>query len=172
MGIAAWGRETGAPAPASPDVAPAGIALVPIVFGFLSLALLAMSLSRHDAPVATDMALAALGVVIVRMALTLRELRRGTDNFRDARTDQLTALQNRRAFLEDAEMKLHDGPGSPNTWVFCWSTSTGSRRSTTLWAITAATSSCASWPRGSNARSPTGARWPGSGATSTPAPAS
>jgi diguanylate cyclase (GGDEF)-like protein len=108
LGIAAWGREDrrSLPRRQSP-VAPAGIALVPIVFGFLSLALLALSLSHNEAPVASDMALAALGVVIIRMALTLRELRRGADNFRDARTDQLTALQNRRAFMEDAEMKLH-----------------------------------------------------------------
>jgi diguanylate cyclase len=107
MGIAAWGREDRRTLPRRPlNVAPAGIALVPIVFGFLSLALLAVTMSRHDAPAATDMALGALGVVIVRMALTLRELRRGADNFRDARTDQLTALQNRRAFLEDAEVKL------------------------------------------------------------------
>jgi diguanylate cyclase (GGDEF)-like protein len=87
-------------------VAPSGIALVPIVFGFVSLALLAVALTRHNEPVASDMALGALGVVIIRMALTLRELRRGAENFRDARTDQLTALQNRRAFLEDAEGKL------------------------------------------------------------------
>ncbi len=107
IGVAAWGREDRRSLPRRPSaVTPPGIALVPIVFGFLSLGLLTVSLSRPHAPAASDMALAALGVVIVRMALTLRELRRGADNFRDARTDQLTALQNRRAFLEDAEGKL------------------------------------------------------------------
>ncbi|MGH9016222.1 MAG: putative bifunctional diguanylate cyclase/phosphodiesterase [Acidimicrobiales bacterium] len=107
IGLSAWGREDRRTLPRRhSSVAPAGIALVPIVFGFLSLALLALSLTRHDAPTASDMALGALGVVIARMALTLRELRRGAENFRDARTDQLTALQNRRAFLEDAEVKL------------------------------------------------------------------
>jgi diguanylate cyclase len=108
MGIAAWGREDrrSLPRKRRSSVAPPGIALVPIVFGFLSLGLLALSLSHHDDAAASDMALGALGVVIVRMAMTLRELRRGAENFRDARTDQLTALQNRRAFLEDAEAKL------------------------------------------------------------------
>ena len=108
MGIAAWGREDRRSLPRRRrlSVAPAGMALVPIVFGFLSLGLLAVSLSRPDERAASDMALGALGVVIVRMAMTLRELRRGAENFRDARTDQLTALQNRRAFLEDAEAKI------------------------------------------------------------------
>jgi hypothetical protein len=69
MGIAAWGREDRRSLPRSqPSVAPSGIALVPIVFGFVSLALLAVALTRHDEPVASDMALGALGVVIIRMA--------------------------------------------------------------------------------------------------------
>jgi len=107
MGLAAWGREDRRSLPRrSSAVAPPGFALVPIVFGFLSLAVLATSLARHDAPAAANLALGALGAVIIRMALTLRELRGGAENFRDARTDQLTALQNRRAFLEDAELKL------------------------------------------------------------------
>ncbi len=108
MGIAAWAREDRRTLPRrNLSVAPPGFALVPIVFGFVSLAVLAAALARHDASAASNLALGALGAVIIRMALTLRELRRGAENFRDARTDQLTALQNRRAFLEDAEIKLH-----------------------------------------------------------------
>ena len=113
MGIAAWGREDRRSLPrrtlergAARDRPGSHRVRVPVP------GLLAVALSRHDAPAASDMALGALGVVIVRMALTLRELRRGADNFRDARTDQLTALQNRRAFLEDAEVKLADGARS------------------------------------------------------------
>jgi diguanylate cyclase (GGDEF)-like protein len=107
IGIAAWGREDRRSLPRRhPNTAPAGIALVPIVFGFLSLGLLTLSVNRHNTPAASGMALGALGVVIIRMAVTLSDLRRGAENFRDARTDQLTALQNRRAFLEDAEVKL------------------------------------------------------------------
>lgn len=107
MGIAAWGREDRRTLPRrNASMAPPGFALVPIVFGFVSLAVLAAALARHNASAASNLALGALGAVIIRMALTLRELRRGAENFRDARTDQLTALQNRRAFLEDAETKL------------------------------------------------------------------
>ena len=76
MGIAAWGREDRRSLPRRHSAVPLpGIALVPIVFGFLSLTLLALSLGRHGSPAASDMALGALGVVIIRMALTLRELR-------------------------------------------------------------------------------------------------
>ncbi|HVC71062.1 MAG TPA: EAL domain-containing protein [Acidimicrobiales bacterium] len=113
IGIAAWGRQDRRTLPRRPSsLTPAGIALVPVVFGFMCLALLAMSMTRLDTLVASALSLAGLGVVLVRMALTLRELRRGADNFRDARTDQLTGLQNRRAFLEDAEAKLSTAHGA------------------------------------------------------------
>jgi diguanylate cyclase (GGDEF)-like protein len=107
MGIAAWSREDRRFLPrGSSNMAPPGFALVPIVSGFVSLVVLAAALAGHSTPAAANLALGALGAVIIRMALTLRELRGGAENFRDARTDQLTALQNRRAFLEDAEVKL------------------------------------------------------------------
>jgi diguanylate cyclase (GGDEF)-like protein len=107
MGIAAWSREERRSLPrGSSNLAPPGFALVPIVSGFVSLVVLAAALAGHSTAAAANLALGALGAVIIRMALTLRELRGGAENFRDARTDQLTALQNRRAFLEDAEMKL------------------------------------------------------------------
>ena len=113
IGVAAWGREDRRSLPRRPSrLTPDGIALVPVVFGFMSLALLAVSMTKLDTLVASAMGLAALGVVLMRMALTLRELRRGAENFRDARTDQLTGLQNRRAFLEDAEAKLGTTHGS------------------------------------------------------------
>jgi diguanylate cyclase (GGDEF)-like protein len=113
IGIAAWGRQDRRSLPRRPSrLTPAGIALVPVVFGFMSLTLLTVSMTRLDSVVASALAVAALGVVLIRMALTLRELRRGADNFRDARTDQLTGLQNRRAFLEDAEAKLSTAHGT------------------------------------------------------------
>jgi hypothetical protein len=52
---------------------PAGIAVVPVVFGLLSLAVLAGSLYRHDSSVVVSLAIAALGLVICRMAMTVRE---------------------------------------------------------------------------------------------------
>jgi diguanylate cyclase len=105
IGLAAWERRRSR-SRREPVSAPSGIALVPVVFGLLSLALLVVSLFRHTSGVAVGMAISALGVVIARMALTLREARQAAENFRDARTDELTGLSNRRAFLEDLDAKL------------------------------------------------------------------
>jgi diguanylate cyclase (GGDEF)-like protein len=82
---------------------PAGIAVVPVVFGAVSLGVLATSIYRHDTPVVLILATAALGLVICRMAITLREVRQSMANYQDARTDSLTGLPNRRAFLEGLE---------------------------------------------------------------------
>jgi diguanylate cyclase len=88
------------------DIAPTGIGLVPVVFGILSLAVLVFSLFRHTSTVASALAVGALAFVIGRMALTLREVRSASVNFRDARTDVLTGLRNRRAFLEELAAQL------------------------------------------------------------------
>ena len=79
---------------------PAGITVVPVVFGLVSLGVLAVSLVRHDSATVLSMAIAALGLVIARMWMTLREVRQSVANYQDARTDYLTGLPNRRAFLE------------------------------------------------------------------------
>ena len=107
IGIAAWRNDNRrSRSRPSSKVSPPGIALVPVAFGCLSLWVLVVSQLRAISAVASGMAIAALGVVILRMALTLREVRQGTDYFRDARTDVLTGLQNRRGFLEDAESRF------------------------------------------------------------------
>ena len=107
IAVAAWRKDERRSASRSAaNISPPGIALVPVVFGLVSLAVLVGAQFRPTSAVATGMAIAALGVVILRMALTLREVRIGSDNFRDARTDVLTGLQNRRGFLEDAESRF------------------------------------------------------------------
>src|SRR4029077_16980422 len=107
IGIAAWQSDERRSRPRSAAaLSPTGIAVVPVAFGLLSLAILGVALFRHTSAVTSGMALGALGFVIVRMALTLREVRHASENYRDARTDALTGLQNRRSFLEDAESKF------------------------------------------------------------------
>jgi diguanylate cyclase len=91
---------------------PAGIAVVPVVFGVVSLAILTTSIYRHDSSVVRILAIAALGLVICRMAMTLREVRHSTANYQDARTDYLTGLPNRRAFLERLESTFSSAPGT------------------------------------------------------------
>jgi diguanylate cyclase (GGDEF)-like protein len=63
------------------------------------------------------LAIFALLLVIVRMVLTLREVRHGALNFRDARTDELTGLGNRRSFAEDCLAKLSTPKGSKRLCV-------------------------------------------------------
>jgi hypothetical protein len=73
---------------------PAGIAVVPVVFGVVSLAVLGYCIYRRDSSAVMILALGALGLVICRMAVTLREVRRSMSNYQDARTDSLTGLPN------------------------------------------------------------------------------
>src|SRR3984885_324014 len=91
---------------------PAGLAVVPVVFGVVSLAVLATSFYQHDSSVVLILAAAALGLVICRMAITLREVRQSMANYQDARTDYLTGLPNRRAFLERLESTFFSEQGA------------------------------------------------------------
>ena len=88
------------PSSPNPVSSPAGITAVPVVFGIVSLGVLAACLERHDSVLVQAMAIAALGLVIGRMWMTLNEVRHSVANYQDARTDDLTGLPNRRAFFE------------------------------------------------------------------------
>lgn len=91
---------------------PAGITAVPVAFGLVSVAVIVAAGFRHDSAVVQSMAAAALVLVIARMALTLREVRHSAANYQDARTDYLTGLPNRRAFLEHVEATLSLAAGT------------------------------------------------------------
>ena len=126
MGVAAWAPnerrrepvpERRAHSRSVSRIAPGGLGLIPVVFGILSISVLAVSLFRRTPALGSGLALAALVVVIVRMGLTLREVRHASENFRDARTDVLTGLKNRRAFLEQLESQLRDDQSSARVGV-------------------------------------------------------
>lgn len=88
-------------------VPPRGLNLIPVFFGVLSIAILADSVHRTTTKSTIFMALGSLIMVIFRMVMTQGEVRHlGRSNFMDARTDHVTELSNRRAFLEDGEAKL------------------------------------------------------------------
>ena len=91
---------------------PAGITAVPVVFGIVSLGVLAASLARHDSALVQAMAIAALGLVIGRMWMTLHEVRQSVANYLDARTDDLTGLPNRRAFFEHLQSTALSDPAN------------------------------------------------------------
>jgi diguanylate cyclase (GGDEF)-like protein len=107
MAVSAWPSPDRRVAPRTEKaVAPQGILVIPMVCGLLSLAVLVRSLVHHTSHVSSMLALGALLLVLVRMVLTLRQVRQGALNFRDARTDELTGLGNRRSFFEDGLAKL------------------------------------------------------------------
>ena len=84
------------------SVTPNGITAVPVVFASLSVLTLAVAVIEHSSKAAAFFAIGALGVVVLRMALTLREVRHVEHTtFVVSRTDELTGLSNRRAFIED-----------------------------------------------------------------------
>ena len=80
---------------------PNSLAAVPIVFASLSVMTLAVAVVERSSKAASFFAIGALAVVVLRMALTLREVRNvERANFMVARTDELTGLSNRRSFIE------------------------------------------------------------------------
>ena len=118
MGLAAAledRRRSGAPR--ASVTTPLGINLIPVGFGVVSLGVLASSLVHQVVTPVLSLAIAALGMVILRMAMTLREVQSSAANYQAARTDPLTGLPNRRAFMEKVENALesqdlasgHDG---------------------------------------------------------------
>ena len=107
LSLAAWPPMDRPARPLERFVVARGLNLVPVIFGALSVAILAISISRPSSESTRLMALGALTLVISRMVLTQSEVRQlGRSNFLEARTDHVTGLANRRAFLEDGEARL------------------------------------------------------------------
>jgi two-component system cell cycle response regulator len=81
--------------------------VVPCLVALLALAVLAASSLEKRTAVATILATATLALVIVRLAVTLAEnQRRLATSRRDAHTDALTRLANRRRLAHDLEEEL------------------------------------------------------------------
>jgi diguanylate cyclase (GGDEF)-like protein len=107
--VALWLIGLAASAPADRRVAsrhssvalPNSLAAVPIVFATLSVVTLAIAVFERSSKAASFFAIGALCVMLVRMGLTLREVRDvERSNFLVSRTDELTGLANRRSFIE------------------------------------------------------------------------
>jgi two-component system cell cycle response regulator len=82
---------------------------VPVGCGALALGVLALGVPLHFNAVALGLAAAALGVVLVRMALALSENHALLAASRvEATTDALTGLSNRRKLQLDLAVALHD----------------------------------------------------------------
>jgi diguanylate cyclase (GGDEF)-like protein len=94
IGFASW----------QPERAPAArfgawhVLAIPSAFGAVALALLVVAGVGDLPPLSVGLAAAAVAVSMVRTALTLREIRALAETRRQAVTDELTGLGNRRAF--------------------------------------------------------------------------
>ena len=111
ISLAAWAdpeQRTGARA--QPPALPHGLLMLPIGSGLVALSVIVLSLLSYVPRIALVLAACSLLLVIARMTLTLRDVRQGTVNFQDARTDELTGLSNRRGFLEAISVRLSERP--------------------------------------------------------------
>ena len=107
LAMAAWPRDDRRGELRERLDVPWGLNLIPVIFGALSIAILANAVHRTTSRATTLMALGSLVLVILRMVLTQSEVRQlGSSHFLDARTDHVTGLSNRRDFLEGGEAKL------------------------------------------------------------------
>ncbi len=80
--------------------------VLPSLFMLIAVGVLIVDHLYHLNPVAVGLAVATLLVVMVRTALAFRELGSLTESRREARTDELTGLPNRRFFLRQLETSL------------------------------------------------------------------
>jgi len=80
--------------------------VLPAVAAAVSLAVLGFGVAGRVPVLAAVLAMASLAAAIGRVVATAAELRRANHAFRQARTDELTALPNRRGFAEDLDALL------------------------------------------------------------------
>ncbi len=84
---------------------------LPGVASVAALGVIAWGIASDIPQLAMWMSVGAIAAVLARVALTVRELRRATDAFRQARTDEMTGLLNRRGFAEELDRRLaQDAP--------------------------------------------------------------
>ena len=107
LAMAAWPRADRRSESRERLDSPWSLNLIPVIFGALSIAILANAVHRTTSKATTFMALGSLVLVVLRMVMTQSEVRQlGSSHFVDARTDHVTGLSNRRDFLEGGESKL------------------------------------------------------------------
>jgi diguanylate cyclase len=82
------------------------LTVVPAMAALAALTVIALGTSGRLPELATWLAITAIATVLVRVRLTIRELRTANEGFRQARTDDLTGLLNRRGFGEETDRRL------------------------------------------------------------------
>lgn len=84
------------------------IVVIPALFAFVALIILTGNRLWNQPSLAVALAFAAIVVGFVRLVLTFREVRWLNESRREARTDELTSLGNRRLFYEQLSSMLED----------------------------------------------------------------
>lgn len=85
----------------SKSAPPASLGAVPIIFALVAVATLAVAVVERSSKAAAFFAISALCVVVLRMALTLRQVKTVEQaTYLVSRVDELTSLANRRSFIE------------------------------------------------------------------------
>jgi diguanylate cyclase (GGDEF)-like protein len=103
LGIAAWRREVSL----APAVRPRAAAIVPGISGLAALALLLLDHFVRLNPLALGLATASIVVILIRLYMTVQDNRRMlTKSRREAATDALTGLGNRRQLTTDLGVHL------------------------------------------------------------------
>ena len=110
FGLAAWLPST--TRRHDPQSLAETLGVVPAVAAIGALGLLTAALNRDVPTLAEGMAVAAVALALVRVLWTMRELRKLNESYQQARTDDLTGLGNRRAFLESIVAVLAEPPRS------------------------------------------------------------
>jgi diguanylate cyclase (GGDEF)-like protein len=109
IAIAAWRRHDRPPASRSLGWA---VLVMPSLFMATALALLVFDDNESGTSPTKILAAATVLAGLVRAALTFHEMRALVVNGVEARTDELSGLANRRAFLEAADDRVADGRGT------------------------------------------------------------
>ncbi len=115
FGLAAW-APTELRAAEGAEVS-SRAAVVPGAAATVALGVIALGLSVSVPLLASWLAIASIGAALVRVGLTVRELRRANVAFGQARTDELTGILNRRGFAEELDRCLSSAPNSLSVLV-------------------------------------------------------
>jgi two-component system, cell cycle response regulator len=115
LGSAAWARDRGV---ARVRLDGLRLLVLPLLFALSGLGLLALGGMHRIEPAAYALSLTLLTGVVVRMSATFSEnVKVGARNRRDAHTDPLTRLPNRRQLMLDLEEALTDATEARPYWL-------------------------------------------------------
>ena len=109
MAFAAW-QHMGSGLRSAPMIQPPNI--VPVLFLVSSLGIIVYATGRPVIALGVVLATATLVIAIARSAYSFRQLRALAESKREARTDELTGLPNRRLFFERLAMCFEPAPAA------------------------------------------------------------